>query len=528
MAPNPTSLLLSGAAFAALASASSGGTFLMPIARNPRPAHNPLVRRADTVQAQLQNAEQAGLYAANISVGTPPQDLIVQIDTGSSDLWVPASTAAICQDTRQGGCPGGSFDSSSSSTFKIVERNEFNISYADGTSSSGDYISDVFSMAGSTVNPLEMGLAQTSSISVGILGIGYNSSESNVFTGTGTTYPNLPEAMQRAGLINSVAYSLWLNDLDAPDGNILFGGIDTRKYSGDLISIPVQRDAQTDAFTSFTVAFTSLTATSSTGTDQLTPADYAQPAILDSGTTITLLPNDVVTAVFAELGAEYDQTLGASVVPCSLADNTGNLTFGFGGTGGPTIQVGVSQLVMPLTLSDGSQPHFNDGEAACQLGLQPAFDLPILFGDTFLRSAYVVYDLINNRIALAQTKLNETDSNIVPFPSLGAAIPSATSASGNAAVTQTATGVPREGGGVTATGAGGPVATFNPTATGLSAEAGFASSATGSSSTGGSGSSGSKNNAAAAGAVPFEWSRLVVLGVTMACMGVGGGLFALL
>ncbi|KAH8816399.1 aspartic peptidase domain-containing protein [Xylogone sp. PMI_703] len=497
----------------------------MPITRNAHPTHNPLVRRADTVQATLQNAEQAGLYAANISVGTPAQNLIVQLDTGSSDLWVPASTASICTNTRQGGCPGGSFDSSASSTFKIVARNEFNISYADGTGSEGDYISDVFSMAGATIKSLQMGLASDTSIGVGILGIGYNSSESNVFTGTGTTYPNLPEAMVSAGLINSVAYSLWLNDLESPDGNILFGGIDTTKYSGDLISVPVQPDSQSGAITSFTVAFTSLSATSSSGTDQLTPSDYAEAAILDSGTTITLLPNDIVSAVFEELGAEYDQSLGASVVPCSLADNDGVLTFGFGGTGGPSIQVAVSNLVLPLIFQDGSQPHFSDGEAACQLGLQPAFNLPVLFGDTFLRSAYVVYDLINNRIALAQTKFNVTDSNIVPFPSSGAPIPSATSAGANRAVTQTATGIPRQGEGATATGSG-PVATFNPTATGLSAEAGFASSTGTPSGTGGS--NGSKKNAGAAGAQPFEWSRLVVLGVTAVGMGLGGGVFALL
>ena len=58
-----------------------------------------------------------------------------------------------------------------------------------------------------------MGLALTSSISVGIMGIGYNDSEANVDTGNGAIYPNLPEALHNAGLINSVAYSLWLNDL---------------------------------------------------------------------------------------------------------------------------------------------------------------------------------------------------------------------------------------------------------------------------------------------------------------------------
>lgn len=58
-----------------------------------------------------------------------------------------------------------------------------------------------------------MGLATDSSIGIGIMGIGYNTSEANIGTGNGKIYPNLPIAMATAGLINANAYSLWLNDL---------------------------------------------------------------------------------------------------------------------------------------------------------------------------------------------------------------------------------------------------------------------------------------------------------------------------
>jgi len=58
-----------------------------------------------------------------------------------------------------------------------------------------------------------MGLATAGTLGVGIMGIGYNNSEANVETGNGTIYPNLPDALVDAGVINSAAYSLWLNDL---------------------------------------------------------------------------------------------------------------------------------------------------------------------------------------------------------------------------------------------------------------------------------------------------------------------------
>lgn len=301
---------------------------------------------------------------------------------------------------------------------------------------------------------------------------------------------------------------------------MLFGGIDTDKYSGTLGSVMVYPDSRGGETTSFTVAFTSLSATSSSGTDQLTPSDYAEAAILDSGTTITLLPNNIAEAVYEELGAEVSRSLGAVVVPCALAENSGTLNFGFGGAGGPVIKVGMNELVLPLVLTNGKVPTYTNGQTACQLGLQAAGNLPVLFGDTFLRSAYVVYDLENNRVGLAQTDFNATSSNIVSFASKGAAIPSATTASGEAAVTQTATGNPRVTTASTATGDG--TATYNPTATGLSAMSGFIGTATASATSSG------KKSAAGPGLEPFAWSRVVIGGLTLALAGLGGGVFAVL
>ncbi|CZR55794.1 related to acid proteinase PEPI precursor [Phialocephala subalpina] len=520
----PLTSLTTALLFSSLASAS---TIQFNIARNPAAEEAQLTRRqltnlykrAGTVNVALTNAENQGLYFANVTVGTPGQNLALQIDTGSSDVWVPSTTASLCGNAKEGGCPNGAFNSKSSTSFQDVETNGFNISYVDGTGSTGDYFQDTFKIGGATLNNFEMGLALDTTIGTGIMGIGYNTSEANIDTGNGTEYPNLPLAMVNAGAINSAAYSLWLNDLQATTGSILFGGIDTAKYSGDLISIKVYPDSQGGRTTSFTVAFTSLSATSSSGTDQLTPANYATAAILDSGTTITLLPDDIATSIFEELGATVSQQLGAVVVPCALAENSGTINYGFGGTGGPTIKVAVSQLVLPLTLTNGRTPTYTNGQAACQLGIQAAGDLPVLFGDTFLRSAYVVYDLENNRIALAQTDFNSTSSNVVSFASQGAPIPSATTAANEDQVTQTATGVPKVG--TTGTADGTAAATYNPTATGLNAANGFAATST-------STSTGSKKNAAGAGPEPFAWSRVVVAGVSLALAGVGGGVFTLL
>lgn len=236
---------------------------------------------------------------------------------------------------------------------------------------------------------------------------------------------------------------MFLQFSESSTGSILFSGVDTAKYIGNLISINVYPTSRSQGINSFTVAFTSLSATSSSGTDQLTPPGYAVPAILDSGTTITLLPDDLAALVFEELGATPEDELGVVLVPCALADNSGSLSYGFGGPGGPVVKVAVSDLVIPLVDSMGRSPSFKNGQKACQLGLEPAGNLPILFGDTFLRSAYVVYDLANNRVGLAQTNPNATDSKIVPFSEYGAPIPNARSASNEIIVTQTLNDIPK-------------------------------------------------------------------------------------
>ena len=78
---------------------------------------------------------------------------------------------------------------------------------------------------------------------------------------------------------------------------------------------------------------------------------------------------------------------------------------------------------------------FSDGSPACVFRIQSIEGNAIL-GDTFLRSAYVVYDLSNKVIGLAQTVFDTTDSNIVPFASISAQIPGATAAPSSEVVQQ--------------------------------------------------------------------------------------------
>jgi Eukaryotic aspartyl protease len=235
--------------------------------------------------------------------------------------------------------------------------------------------------------------------------------------------------------------------LDVSTGSILFGGIDTAKYTGTLAIIDIHTSTSLTTITEFFVALTSVSASSSSGTDQLTPNGYAVGVVLDSGTTLTYLPMDLATLIFNEVGAAYNATLGIALVDCSLGNKNGTLDFGFGGHSGPQVSVPMSELVNPIKLTNGNFLTDSNGKQVCRFGISaqaPGATNSLLFGDTFLRSAYVVYDLENNQIGLAQAKLNTTDSSVVPFASKGATIPSATVApiatASNAATTTVPTG----------------------------------------------------------------------------------------
>lgn len=187
--------------------------------------------------------------------------------------------------------------------------------------------------------------------------------------------------------------------------------MDTDRYQGNLAILPIQRDSQSGAISSFTVALSSISVADGSGTSQFSQTNLAIPVILDSGTTLTYLPDAIANSILNGVGAISSATYGY-VVPCSLANSPATFSFGFGGSNGPTINVGLNQFVTPIVSRSGRSPTFDDGSPACSFGLQPAGQNPNLFGDTFLRSAYVVYDLENNQIGIAQVRYTLYDTKI--------------------------------------------------------------------------------------------------------------------
>jgi len=92
------------------------------------------------------------LYYGPLNIGTPPQTLTVDIDTGSADLWVPVNCPY---------CTSSQLDAGQSSTYKDLG-DEFSISYGAGNAY-GTLASDVVSVGRLSVREQVFGaVTQTS------------------------------------------------------------------------------------------------------------------------------------------------------------------------------------------------------------------------------------------------------------------------------------------------------------------------------------------------------------------------------
>lgn len=238
--------------FALLAAGSAASGVIKHTLRRRSGIRKAAVSSDEAVNSQLDFhtdwLDQGG-YFITIDVGTPPQSFDVLVDTGSSDLFVPSATAANC---LKGNCPGGAFAAADSSTYSLRAGapQPFNISYVDTSQVVGNYSSDTVRVGDAALKSYTFGLADDIQVSpfqldangnaigaqYGIMGVNFVSGETAFPTFTDAT---VPLALKQQGYIDSQSYSLYLEDIEADDGHMIFGGIDTAKYHGELTTLGV-------------------------------------------------------------------------------------------------------------------------------------------------------------------------------------------------------------------------------------------------------------------------------------------------
>ena len=287
---------------------------------------------------------------------------------------------------------------------------------------------DLLSIAGSgRLTNIQFGLAQTGTDRHGVIGLGYDTNEA--YIPGESTYRSVMDTMVAQKMTQRKAYSIYLNALQESTGSVVFGGIDPTKYTGDLVALPLQK--KNGRVSEFFVTLTSVTFTDEHGQiHQLSPEGYAQSVLLDTGTSSSLLSDDVLEQIVNGFGAAaYDQ-YGDLLIPCSYGAQNWTIDYTFGGQDGPTVHVPFSQLIGPQVYS---AEHFTDPSGACDFfGFNTVIDDTSILGDSFLRSAYVVFDLDDDVVAIAQARPDDQTTTVsggggvVVIPS-GTGLPGVTS-----------------------------------------------------------------------------------------------------
>jgi len=314
-------------------------------------------------------------YYATVTIGTPPQEFKVVLDTGSSDLWVPSSkcTSIAC-------FLHAKYDSSTSSTYK-QNGSAFEIPYGSG-SLSGFVSSDLLDFAGMEIKGQlfaeateEPGLAFAFGRFDGILGLGYDTISVNHIT------PPFYELINHK-LIDDKVFAFYLGDTNKGDegGEAVFGGYDEAHYTGEITWLPVRRrgywEIGLDSF--------------SFGKDTLELENTG--AAIDTGTSLIALPSDIAELLNKEIGAKKSWN-GAYTVDCEKVASLPDITFTFSGY----------NFSLPAT------DYIMNAQGTCISSFQ-GLDIPPplgpiwIIGDTFLRKYYSIYDLGKDRVGLATAK----------------------------------------------------------------------------------------------------------------------------
>lgn len=177
--------------------------------------------------------------------------------------------------------------------------------------------------------------------------------------------------------------------LESDNGIILFGGIDTTRFIGNLTAIPLQQSPDQVEPRSFSIPLTSITLANGQSHYNITSRFLPTTVLLDSGTSLTYLPPPIAASIAEKFNAKVAHPLGLYIVDCNFPTDGAYIEYTFSFM--VTIRVPMSELILPLTKYSKDAATDAEGGNVCGLGVAPSKNEAILFGDTFLRSGMLAF-----------------------------------------------------------------------------------------------------------------------------------------
>ncbi|ORY41681.1 acid protease [Rhizoclosmatium globosum] len=297
------------------------------------------------------------LFSARVSVAD--QHFDVDLDTGSSDLWLRGPNCKAWD----GSC--GSHTPAINTTVDSLKPTGESFSAHYG---SGSVAGQVYSGPVSLAN-----ISTTLKFGVSTRERGFKTSPAGLW---GLAFPALNQ-IEGGNFVDSAgvhSFSFYFSDSrDKEEGELTVNGMDSSRIQGDLFWVPIT----SRSYYQFTPTQGSFRIN-----DKVIPIPEGSSAISDTGTSLMLVPNDISDSINAAIGARpFDAPSGLHVIDCNILK-----------TGPSILQYVLDAGVAGLCVSGISR-----------IGELGKHGINYIFGDTFLRAAYTVHDLVNNRIGFAQS-----------------------------------------------------------------------------------------------------------------------------
>lgn len=309
-------------------------------------------------------------WFGKIDFGTPPQSLVMLIDSGSADTVVFDDQCQTCQLNNH-----TAFNEEASSTF-VNTGATFSTQYGDGTTLSGILGKDTVALSkrlavSSQLIALISSRQGGSSAHAwdGILGIGPD--QLSYVDGNVTPLSNaIKNSQLRAPLVGIVLRKA---------SSLPWGGSDGLYNSGEY-----RWGAINAAYLASPIIYTPVTSTYYWGVDMaqiwvngqaMTNANSARRALIDTGTTLVYTSDYSAAAIHAQIpGSTLNAQQGAYYVPCSPAYNAPNVFFEVAGHrwGVPPADI----AFRPSGLNDGM----------CVSGIQGGAEDFTILGDVFIKN----------------------------------------------------------------------------------------------------------------------------------------------
>ncbi|KAK3343602.1 aspartic peptidase domain-containing protein [Lasiosphaeria hispida] len=324
-------------------------------------------------------------YLTSVGIGTPPQTLALDLDTGSSDLWVYSTeTNPVDLSNHTHWIPANS------STAKIVPNATWEIQYGDSSYAYGNVWRDTVTLAGITIpnSTVESALQVSWKLSSdydmdGILGLAFGL-ESQVS-------PSQPTLLN--DLLLLLESSVFTADLKwRAEGAYGFGTIDPARYNGTIQYVPLIDDAQFWQYN-----FTGFNVPTANPTETQTWYLSSWSAIADTGTTLLMLADDIAAIYYKSIPtALFNSSIGVYQFPCSAV--LPDFKIGFDGHPGGAHAMVPGKYINYTVLEEST--------STCMGGIQGNYGQPFaIFGDIFLKSVFTVFDVGNKRVGFANKTL---------------------------------------------------------------------------------------------------------------------------